>query len=93
MNINKDQIKTVRKMLLPAPPLFVQWLEFMVMLLPRMFQPVTLLPKGSVEIINNDKGDYYATKGNFYFQLYAECQEQSAGFSKAWRQSNSQDLY
>ena len=67
-------------MLLPAPPLFVQWLEFMVMLLPRMFQPVTLLPKGSVEIINNDKGDYYATKGNFYFQLYAECQEQSAGW-------------
>ena len=80
MNINKDQIKIVRKMLLPAPPLFIQWLDRMVMLLPRKFQPVNLLPDGNVEIINSYNGDYHAKKENAYFQIYAESTRQSAGW-------------
>jgi O-antigen biosynthesis protein len=80
MNINKDQIKIVRKMLLPAPPLFIQWLDRMVMLLPRKFQPVNLLPDGNVEIINSYNGDYYAKKESAYFQIYAESTQQSAGW-------------
>ena len=67
-------------MLLPAPPLFIQWLDRMVMLLPRKFQPVNLLPDGNVEIINSYNGDYHAKKENAYFQIYAESTRQSAGW-------------
>jgi glycosyltransferase involved in cell wall biosynthesis len=80
MNANQQLIKNVRKMLLPTPPLFVQWLEILVMLLPRQFQPITLLPEDKIRVINLDNGDYYAKKEHSYFQLYAESTQQSAGW-------------
>ena len=67
-------------MLLPAPVLFIQCLERIVMLLPRNFQPVNILPEGNIEVINYDNGDYYALKEHSYFQIYAECTHQSAGW-------------
>ena len=73
-------ITNVRKMLLPAPPPFVQWLERVLMLLPSQFQSVTLIPVCDVKIINADNGDYYANGDHPCFQLTAESFPQSAGW-------------
>jgi len=65
-------IKSVRRKLLPAPSLFVQWLEQLLQLLPSQFHPVQRLPINDVKAINLDNGDYYATADHPCFQLIAE---------------------
>jgi len=79
--INQKQLITnVRKILLPAPPPFVQWLERALRLLPSQFHPVQPLPISAVKAINLDNGDYYATGNHPCFQLIAESSRPAAGW-------------
>ena len=80
MSTSKNQIKAVRNMLLPKPPLFIQWLETLLRILPNEFHPVNLLIDEGISVINHDNGEYYASKENSYFQIYAESTQQSAGW-------------
>ncbi len=80
MNTNQQQINDVRKMLLPAPPFFVQLLEQLVRLLPSQFQPVIVLPEKDIKVINLDNGEYCAMADHPCFQLAAETTPQSAGW-------------
>lgn len=76
-----ELITNVRKMLLPAPPPFVQWLERALrFLLPSQFQPVTLLPISDIKVINADNGDFYAVDDIPCFQINADLTNQSAGW-------------
>ena len=75
-----SKVTSVRKMLLPAPPPFVQWLERVLTLLPNQFQPVTLRLVSDVKALNADNGDYYATGDLPCFELKAELAAQSAGW-------------
>lgn len=76
----KQLIANVRKMLLPAPPPFVQWLERVLRLLPSQFQPVQPLPTSDVKAINPDHGDYYATADHACIQLIAESSSPIGGW-------------
>jgi GT2 family glycosyltransferase len=79
-NEHAPLIANVRKMLLPAPPPFVQWLERMLRLLPSQFYPVQPLPVSDVKAINPDNGDYYATGNHPCFLLVAEPSQPAAGW-------------
>lgn len=79
-NEQSQLIGNVRKMLLPAPPPFVQWLERMLRLLPSQFYPVQPLPVGDVKTINVNNGDYYATGNHPCFLLVAEPSQPAAGW-------------
>ncbi|MHB1656202.1 MAG: hypothetical protein ACYCSZ_07585 [Burkholderiales bacterium] len=79
-NEHAQLIGNVRKMLLPAPPPFVQWLERVLLLLPSQFHPITLIPESDIRIIHADNGDYYATGDHPCFQLTPELVAQSAGW-------------
>lgn len=80
MSAGKQLITNVRKMLLPAPPPFVQWLERVLRLLPSQFHPVQPLPISDVNVINADNGDYYAAADHPCFQLIPESSPPSAGW-------------
>lgn len=76
----KKLITTVRKMLLPAPPPFVQWLERALRLLPSQFYLVRPLPVSDVKAINPDNGDYYANGDLPCFQIISDSSHSAAGW-------------
>ena len=80
MRNEAQQISSVRRMLLPASPPFVQWLERMLRLLPSQFHSVQPLPTSDIKVINQSSGDYYAISEHPRFQLIT----QSSGLSAGW---------
>jgi len=76
----KKLIQSVRRTLLPAPPLIVQWLEKALFLLPSKFVPVILKPESQIKVINSETGDFNAVADSPYFQIMTDAPDQFPGW-------------